>query len=540
MLEATLTEPAGLVGPRSPVATHTASRRAHWALLLGVTIVGLLLRLYEFRGFGAVDDAAYAQIAHQMAQGTFHAGTYEGPAVFPLRVGMIYPTAILFRFFGVSEWTMVAFPFILSLLSILLAYAATKHFFGARAGLIAAAIWTLLPLDAFHAGILEPDLAGAFFQSLGILGIVVAIERHRSRLQSSLLVGLGLGALFGISWLCKESVAYAAPFCAFLMFRTLRTDWKRHAPLWAGVAVGSIAVLVLEMAVYHGATGDWLFHFHETERNYHQYQNAFFVSGSSLTSPNQHSYAAAVVRRLVLDGPATIFLRSQFMHLPLLAAIVCLHALYWRDRAYLIPALWFASLAFMFNFASSSLSSYTPLILFERYLYPVMLPAAILVAGFLATLFFDVAPQRNPGVRRERAFWGGLLVAGLFLVAVEKNYANRKFSPGWVSETKALSRSLRPADRVYTDILSIHGLEFFWGYPHGMNLVNFEDMDVRSPMRAGDYVLVNATYVNWLTNMAGWWPTERATYTKPAFADRPPTTWETVWKSGNATLYRVR
>src|SRR5207244_358342 len=86
----------------------------------------LALRLYEFRGFGALDDAAYAQIAHQMASGMFRIGAYNGPAVFPRRVGIIYPTALLFRPAGVSEWTMVLFPFAISLLPIVFISVASR------------------------------------------------------------------------------------------------------------------------------------------------------------------------------------------------------------------------------------------------------------------------------------------------------------------------------------------------------------------------------------------------------------------------------
>jgi len=525
------------VAAAAPARASRASR-THWAVFLAIMVVGLALRLYEFRGFGAVDDAAYAQIAHQMANGTFHVGDYRGPAVFPLRLGIIYPTALLFRWFGTNDWTMVLFPFLVSLLGIPLAYVATNQFFGRRAALIGAAMWSVLPLDAFHASILEPDVAGAFFQSLGLLALVRAIDANVAR-RTAVIGGLTGGLALGISWLCKESVAYAAPFCAFLMIASLRRDWRRHTPMWASVALGSIAVLAVEMAIYHRASGDWLFHFHETERNYHQYQNAFFVSGSSLTAPGRHSYAAAVVRRLVFDGPLTFFTHSQFLFLPLLAGIVCLHAIYWRDRTYLVPGVWFASLVLMFNFASSSLSSYVPLILFERYLYPVMLPAIIVAAGFGATLFFDIA-EREGGVRRERRFWGGLVALSLLLVAVEKNYANRKFSPDWVSEVRTLSSSLRPADRIYTDILSIHGLEFYWRYPVRMNTVNFEDMTADTTPRPGDYVLANTTYLDWLASMAGWWPTERATFHKPAMLDSIPRSWETVWRNETATLYRLR
>jgi 4-amino-4-deoxy-L-arabinose transferase-like glycosyltransferase len=189
----------------APHHAPVAREWRHLIALLAICLGGLALRIYEFRGFGAVDDAAYAQFAHQIAEGTFKPGTYQGAAVFPLRMGIIYPTALLYRYLGVSEWTMVLFPFVLSVLSILLAYVATKHFFGRRAALIGAAIWAFLPLDAFHAGILVPDLPAAFFASLGVVGLVLlqsSSHHSRSRL---FLGGLAAGLAFGISWLCRRA-----------------------------------------------------------------------------------------------------------------------------------------------------------------------------------------------------------------------------------------------------------------------------------------------------------------------------------------------
>jgi 4-amino-4-deoxy-L-arabinose transferase-like glycosyltransferase len=513
------------------------SRRAGVTLLL-VVLVGLALRLYGFRGFGATDDAAYAQIAHQIAQGTYRIGSYTGPAVFPLRIGIIYPTALAFRWLGVSEWSMVSLPFVVSLLSILLAYATATYFFGRRAGLLAAALWALLPIDVFQASLLVPDLPAAFFASLGVLGVIVLANSRLPAGTTLFLGGTAAGLSFGASWLCKETVAYAAPLCAVLLATHWKKGWQRQVTMWAGVAVGSLAVLAGEMLVYHGATGDWLFHVHETERNYHQYQNAFFVGGSALTEAGGGSYARAVVRRLLVDGPETILLNARFLYVPLLAAIVSLHALYRRDKTFLIPGLWAGTLAFMFNFSSSSMRSYVPLVLFDRYLYPLFLPCIALIAGFLAWLLWPATDDRR--VHREGRFWGTLLIGWLLLIAAYGNYAYRRFLPGWAAEVRTLSKVLKPTDRVYADILSIHGLQFFWSYPGNMNVVNFEDMSPTTPIHAGDYVLLNQRYLGWLTGKAGWWPTEHADYAPPAFVHDVPSTWEKVWGNGNATLYRAR
>ena len=486
-----------------------------------------------------MDDAAYAKIAYQIDQGQFSPGSYEGPAVFPLRVGILYPTAMLFRYFGISEWSMVFFPFFLSVLSVLLVYVCTNYFFGHQAALIGAAIWMILPLDTFHATILSPDLPSAFFASRAVIVILLLADSLVQYRSIRVIGGLAAGVLFGVSWLCKESVVYMVPFCAFLMVITVRKDWKRNLPIWIGVGVGSFAVLLAEMYIYQITTGDWLFHFHETERNYRQYKNAFFIEGGKFAALGE-GFHKAILRRLVLDGPMTIFLKNQFLYLPLCAAIVVLHAIYWRNKSFLIPGVWFTTLVLMFNFSSSSLTSYIPLVLFDRYLYPVLLPATIMVAGFLSDLLNGKNEFQNENTHREKVFWGTVIVLVLLVIGGSQNYSNRKWYPGWVSEVKAVSGLLKPSDRLYTDILSIHGLEFFWGYPEKMTAVNFEDMAPSTKIEPDSYVLINRKYLEWLTHMAGWWPSKSEVYRKPEYYDLVPSSWTRIRGDDDATLYYVR
>src|SRR5436190_23401520 len=96
--------------------TWSGSRRALVALL-ALILLSAMIRAHLFRGYVGLDDAEYARLAHQLSTGCFRAH-YDGPPVFPLRVGIIAPTAVFFRSLGIAEWTMVLFPFLLSLASI--------------------------------------------------------------------------------------------------------------------------------------------------------------------------------------------------------------------------------------------------------------------------------------------------------------------------------------------------------------------------------------------------------------------------------------
>ena len=508
-------------------------RRRHLALLALVLVVAALLRIYEFRGFGASDDAAYAEIAGRLARGEPIIGAYDGPGTVPVRMGIIAPTAVLYGLFGVHPWTLVGFVFAMSLLGVVLAYACARHFFDARAGLAAAGVWALLPLDAFHASILAPDLPAAVALGAAILLVVWLLDTGGST-RRHVVGGTLAGLLLGYSWLCKETLAYAAPFFVFLMVRERRRIGEVWG-LWAGVAAGSVGVLVAEAIVYFQATGDWLHHLHETERTYERYEISFSV----VRPGDEGGHLRAIIRRLVYTGPWTILFNPRLGYLPLLGGIAAVHAAVRADRRFLVPSVWLVSLALMFNFASSSFAEYVPLLLFDRYLYPLLLPATVLLAGFLVSPLHGW--QTMPAdLRRERGFWSGAAVIFVLLTFAWQNRENRSFSADWTAEVETVAELVQPGDRIYTDAHSILGLDFFWSYPEDLDAVNFEGMASGDDVPAGAYVLVNRAYLDYLQRYSGWWPTTTNPYARPPFVDDPPSTWEVVWSGGNGILYAVR
>ena len=76
-----------------------SDRRIHFALLVVVVIFAAALRMYFFGGYDGLDDAEYARIAYQIGNGTFSLKEYSGPPVFPLRIGLIFPTSLFIRLF---------------------------------------------------------------------------------------------------------------------------------------------------------------------------------------------------------------------------------------------------------------------------------------------------------------------------------------------------------------------------------------------------------------------------------------------------------
>ena len=511
------------------------------ATLIAIMLFALGLRLYCSSGFVGLDDAEYARFARQMAVGAFTLEGYDGPAVFPLRQGLIFPTSIAFRIFGISEGSLILYPLFLSILSVSLAYVCAKALFGPRAGLIAAALWSILPIEINNATKLLPDLPAAFYASAAVVSLLLLLGAHVQSRFPLLGGGMLAGSLFGLSWLSKESLAYFLPFCAAWMVITLKKNWTRAAMIWGGVAIGSLIILASEMIAYHHLTDDWLFRAHEIERNYRQWENGFFAEGSRFGWGEGESYLKALAKRLFVSGPSMVFLNDQFLFLTLLGMISSFHALYWKDRSVLIPALWFFTLFVMFNFSSSSFSSYMPLSLFHRYLYPIALPAVVLTSGFIAKLFSR--DQNQPtGARAERFFWGTILVIFLLWIGGYNTFQNIKGAnaqKGWAEDAQAVSHLARPSDRLYADALSIKALEFYWRYPEKMNAVDFEGMSSAGDIAPGSYLLFNSNAINWLEKNAGMWLSKSPQYRRPDFHSNLPAAFKKIWQNDHAALYRI-
>jgi 4-amino-4-deoxy-L-arabinose transferase-like glycosyltransferase len=514
-------------------------------MLIVVMATAVALRLYLFDGFAGLDDGEYARFAYHLAfNGHFPAG-YTGPAVFPLRVGTILPTAAVYWVGGFSEWTTVLYPFVISLLEILLVYAFTGFTFGRGAGVIAAALMATFVWDIRSSTILLPDLPASFFAAAGVTLLAMLQPRTSDAAHRLFAGGVVAGACFGLSWLCKETIAYLVPFCGLWMLMSMRRDRVPHLWIWTGVAVGAGAVLLGESFYYASVTGDPLFRFHEIERNYKQWTNGFFNEGSNTGWQSGTSYRDALIDRLFVSGPKAILFEPSLYFFPAIGVAATVVALLRRDRAFYIPGLWLCSLVLMFNFGSSSSSSYQPLTLFTRYLYPIFFPAVAVVAGTVWRLLRAeaAASGRSLVLRRSLAL---ATMAVISVGAVPSLYFQITSSPTvwWEAEVRTLHPAIEPDARVYSDALTLRGLEYFNRYPARTEWVEFDDMG-SAEIPAGSWIIVNDSYIKWLDLNAGmWlaWPSPgpmNPSYPVRSFYTQPPPNWQLVLKTDHTRVYRA-
>ena len=146
------------------------------------------------------------------------------------------PVGLLFRAFGVHEWTLLIFPAVMSAAMLALAYAFGRTFFSHEAGLITLAIFAVMPIDCRFATWLLSDVPSAVWAGGGILAMVVG--RRTAKSSAKALAGLIAALCFGLSWLTRTQVAQLAPF---VLGALVIWSWRDRKNLWlAGCAAAGV------------------------------------------------------------------------------------------------------------------------------------------------------------------------------------------------------------------------------------------------------------------------------------------------------------
>ena len=496
-------------------------RNVFGALLL-IIALGLILRSLAFGGYHGSDDSGYAQIAHAISNGTYFSGNFSALPIFKLRFGVTVPTAFFFSLFGINQYSLTAWPFILSLLGIVIAFFLGRELYDESTGLVAALIYSIVPLDMRMASELQPNLPGAFFANFGILLLVLASKRNEFR--SRIILASSAGLVFWLSWLCKESVIYLLPFVIGYCIWLARRDRSNRAII-SGFVITFIFLLIAEAIFHYSYTHDPFYRYNVTEENYRLSKTWFFAEGAPFGWMSGHYYEA-LWNRILVAGPKVIFLETQFGGVTLAALLATIYALVTRNRKVLFPALWFFSIVILFNFGSTSFQTYTPLPLFPAHLFPLILPAVLTVAG----LFKSIDSKRGVVERKSISGLNFLRVLTIILIfTLSCNGFWRNFLDGPQSRLEAESAKIaRPSDQVFTDNRTVVGMQFFWGYPDEANTHEIEEKRA-SDIPVGSYVLINRFRLDRLSSYYD--------YLLPQFYDNVPENWEKVFENRDGELY---
>lgn len=388
---------------------HAANRLPFWAFGIGLFVLALLLRLACFTGLIASDDGHYSGYAQLLADGRY-TPEYHHHAI---RYGMLLPVALVYRAFGVVEWTTIAVPLLASSIAVTLLALIGTTLFGVRAALIAALLFATFPIQLRYATVLVPEPILACYLLLAVLLYVRTNER------TPMARGVLTGVVLGIAYLTKEPAAFVA--LALLADSALRRRWRQAA----AVALGIGAIVGLEHAYYVGTTGDLLFRFHALSAHNRNFSDAAqtgppvaaatpvegvigqLTPGVTVTSgegaqPPIDAVAEDEVeadddaprprrrrglRRAFITYPQKMIEPNADFGLHSVAALILAAAAFVRfrhDRRAHLLLLWAAVPWLYSNFGSTSFSRYLPIPPAERYIDPLYPPLFLFVGWLFA------------------------------------------------------------------------------------------------------------------------------------------------------------
>ncbi len=492
---------------------------AHRLSAVAIVALALVLRLNSFQGWSDSDPRVYTIRAYDLAQGPIHLPTYPKPSLFSLRIGVNAPASVFIRLFGFSKITIVAYPFLISICALLMGYAFARTLISPLAGLICLFLLSIIPLDLTQSSLLLPDLIAAFWGNAAVVLAFLCL-REKNKPQTALLA-IAAGVLLGMSWLCKATVVYLGPFILLIfIFPIVPSDNKSRWRKLCFLAIGAFAVFAIETCFLYYRTGDILFRFHTTERNYERHAVWFFSWESG-------HYLRTVLIRLFWTGPKIMLWSSELGRIPAFGLLGAVWVIMHRRRQLLFPAIWLVSLLLLFNFGSASLTSYQPLRLFSRYLYPLLLPSCLLIAGLIS---FPFTPAIKSELGRKRRFWA-LAVLACVSVCSLQGLPSQIRKKSEYPERITASR-VQEDDIVFSDYRSTRSLAFLRAGVLGTHAFTkpYEGLSAQE-IPAGSYVLIDRHMTRFL---------ERAyKYVRAPFEDDPPETWAEVWSSEDASLYKV-
>lgn len=328
--------------------------------LIFILLFALLLRLVFFSGADHSDSLLYYTYASEINDGTFK----PTPNHFSSRIGLIYPQALIYRFFGINDFTSNVLSLAVSLAGIVLIFYLGKKLFNEKTGLLAALLLSFFPLDAIFATRLLPDFPSAFFMALAVF-LFLNAEKNNSKYYY-----FGAGLSWGIAYLVKEIAILLGLF--FLVYVVYKRRFTRS---YFVVGIGLALVILVEFFAMYSLTGNPFFRHTQIELEEVGYLRETY---SNYFTP------AGMISRLFFHWP---FFMLHDIHYGLYFAFIFL-AIYFaflnKKENSNILLIWFIVLMVYLNFGTLSTKIYVPIPITAKFLSIIMFPSTLLLAYFLS------------------------------------------------------------------------------------------------------------------------------------------------------------
>ncbi len=316
------------------------------------------------------DASVYGRIAHEIQTGDFEIA----PHPFNQRFAVTIPTALSFHLFGVQAWSSTLWPFLCSVLAILIVFTVVNRSMGAKTAVFAALLLGTNLVQVKYSSRLLPDLVVATFM-LAAASMLYLRRTSASPGRQRFHGALCALTLF-VAALAKESVVWALPF--FFCVMAADALRKRNLRWWSWFMLTGVAASTAYFAAYYAFTGNALYRLEAIEGTHNVGLGSFIGKSSD-----------AYFRRLTYE-PLLFLIEKPGFGLLLILSLPALVLLV-RPSQIGRPgirfwAAYFTVILLSFWFGTTSLSAYNPLPIAERFLVPLLAPLSILGAATITGL----------------------------------------------------------------------------------------------------------------------------------------------------------
>lgn len=442
-------------------------------ILFYILIFAFIIRLIYSFGHVFSDDAYFDYLSYTFYNGEY-AKDYIGYPHTPLRILLIILTSFAYSIFGTSEFATMIFPMIFSFCNILLAYFFMKEVTGNdKAGLIAAFLAAFLSTDVAFATINFSDSPSAFFINAGLFFLYKA-HKYQSYKYSILS-----GFCFFFSIQLKVNIFYAG-LLLFLLWIFILIRSKKIS-YYIPISLSFVMLnLLIEGIVYWNLHNDFFYRFTQIEKNSVYNINEFFTLGSSRGYMTESDFWQAVIKRVFILNPKSVFLRRFYLFLPLIALYQSFVLI--KEKKYTWLAYWFLGLSVLFIGFTSSFTHYQPIIQrLSWYMFPLFLPAIMLSAYFIL--------QFKKNVQFV------LIVIYLFGSILMTHHYKTYFNKEELDNLKSYLRS-NQEKIIYTDHFTKYSVDLVDGYPKPLRTKRIlgADFDMNQ-VKNGETVLYNYEHI---------------------------------------------
>ena len=346
-------------------------------LLPVILLFAVLVRIFFFNGLVFSDDSYYNWLSFQFSTGSYDLNFLGYPILLIRKFSTLF-TSISFALFGYSEIASVFFPFIFSILSVLLVYKISEELINQKKiSLIASFLAAFFPVDIMFASINFSDLECVFFINLGIYFYIKALS---SKNNINYIIA---GIFLSVSILFKEyAYFYFLLLAGYFVYQLLvkkKITFQSAFPLLIG-----IVFLILEGTYYAITQNNFLYRLQIFQSNYIYCYYDFFPYTQAKGKIDIYAYLTALVH-YIGNNLRYIFIRRYYLFLPFLSVIQSYILFKTKEQKFLL--VWFLGLIILLPLMTVSFSSYSPIELRRIwYIYPLIFPFCILTALLMSRL----------------------------------------------------------------------------------------------------------------------------------------------------------